>query len=134
MKRILVILMIFLFVFAGSASASEIDLTSMTFDELVELRDQIDQQMRAIYPEYDYILTEGNYFVGIDLPAGKVMLYRLSTDDTSLDDVLFYDENGEKVGREWTTSKYTRKRCVIAEGQELHLIEGGPIGVQYLQD
>lgn len=134
MKRVLVILMIFLFVFVGSATASEIDLESMAFDELVELRDRINQKMRAIYPEYDYVITEGNYFVGIDLPEGEVMLYRMSDDDADYDNILFYDENKEMIGDEYTTSRYPRTRCVLEKGQELHLRRGGPIGVKYLQD
>lgn len=134
MKRVLVILMIFLFVFVGSASASEIDLSTMNFEELVELRDQIDKQLQVVYPEYDYVLTEGNYFVGIDLPEGEVMLYRMSDDDADYDNILFYDENKEMIGDESTTSRYPRTRCVLEKGQELHLRRGGPIGVKYLQD
>ena len=134
MKRVLVILMIFLFVFVGSASASEIDLSTMSFEELVELRDQIDKQLQAVYPEYDYILTQGNYFVGVDLPEGTALLCRMNGDDAEYDKVLFYDENKETVGSEATRPKYSRTRCFLEKGQELVLWAGGPIGVKYLQD
>lgn len=137
MKRLVTILLVVLLIFAFTCSAEEIDLTSMTFDELVELRDQIDKQLQALYPEYDYILTEGNYFVGIDIPEGEVMLFRLSVESDGDDSINVYYENedGKKTGySEMLTSKYPRARCMFKDSDEIRLFKGGPIGVKYLQD
>lgn len=134
MKRVIIVLLIVLLVLTGSASASEIDLASMSFDELVELRDRINQQMRSIYPEYDYVLTEGNYFVGIDLPKGTVLFCRINGDEAPSDVISFIDENKEILNEAYTTPSYTRTRCTLEDGQEFVLLIGGPIGVKYLQD
>ena len=134
MKRLVAILLVVLSVFTFTCSAEEIDLTSMTFEELAELRDQIDEQMRANYPEYDYILTEGNYFVGIDMPAGEVMLFRLATSDDISCGVNVRDENEELIYTKNLIREYPRARCTFEEGYEIRLIWDGPIGVQYLQD
>ena len=111
MKRLVAILLVVLSVFSFTCCAEEIDLTSMTFEELIELRNKIDTRLKAIDPEYDYILTEGNYFVGVDMPEGEVMLYRLSAEPDSNDSINVYYENedGKQTGySKRLTSKYPR--------------------------
>lgn len=137
MKRLVAILLVVLSVFSFTCCAEEIDLTSMTFEELIELRNKIDTRLKAIDPEYDYILTEGNYFVGVDMPEGEVMLYRLSAEPDSNDSINVYYENedGKQTGySKRLTSKYPRIKCDFKDGDEIRLFEGGPIGVKYLQD
>lgn len=134
MKRIISVLLIILLALTGSATASEIDLDSMSFDQLLELRGQIDDRLRTMYPLYDYILEEGNYFVGIDLPEGKVLLSRLTIENKGIELMEIHDENQEILYGAGMTATYSRVRCTLEEGQELILWGHTPIGVQYIQE
>lgn len=137
MKRLVAILLVVFSTFLFVCDAEEVDISAMSFEELIELRDKIDVRLKAIDPEYDYILTEGNYFVGIDIPEGEVMLFRLSAESDGDDSINVYYENedGKKTGySEKLTSKYPRATCMFKDGDEIRLFKGGPIGVKYLQD
>ncbi len=69
MKKMLVLLCCFV-MFFGSASA-EIDLSTLTFDELVELQIKINKEITS-RPEWkEAKIPSGIYKIGVDIPAGK---------------------------------------------------------------
>lgn len=91
MKRFLIWVVLVLVLFSIPGSADNVDISSMTFEELVELRSEIDIQLMLLDPEYDLILDNGDYYVGFDIPEGLVMLYRLNFDD-EYNRCFYYDE------------------------------------------
>ena len=58
-------------VLIASAAAAEVDLSGMSFDELVELAHQVDQAIWASDGWQEVTVPPGTYKVGEDIPAGK---------------------------------------------------------------
>ena len=72
MKRIIVITMVFLFAsLACVASAEAIELSGMSFDELVALKEQIDLAIWNSQEWQEVEVPQGVWVVGQDIPAGK---------------------------------------------------------------
>lgn len=69
MKKTLAFLLA-LFLLAGSAAA-EVDLSGMTFDELVALKDQINQALWSSKEWQEVTVPAGIWTVGKDIPAGS---------------------------------------------------------------
>lgn len=71
MKRALCILIVLLIALPLPCLASEnIDISSMTFDELISLRDKITKEITS-RPEWkDVTVPAGVYEIGTDIPAG----------------------------------------------------------------
>ena len=68
MKKI--ILLVFVLILAASALA-EIDLTGMTFDELLQLRADVDAAIWASDGWQEVEVMEGVYIIGEDIPEGR---------------------------------------------------------------
>ena len=51
----------------------------MTFEELVELRSLIDEQLMTLYPDYNFILNGGDYCFDSDLELEKFFSKPFST-------------------------------------------------------
>ena len=68
MKRIAVL--VFALILAASALA-EVDLTGMTFEELVALKDQINLAIWNSEEWQEITVPQGRWIVGEDIPAGK---------------------------------------------------------------
>lgn len=69
MKKTLAFLLA-LFLLAGSAAA-EVDLSGMTFDELVALKEQINQALWSSKEWQEVTVPAGIWTVGKDIPAGS---------------------------------------------------------------
>lgn len=69
MKRVLVLVLALLMV--GALASAEVDLSGMTFDELVALRNQVDQAIWASDGWQEVTVPAGNYTIGKDIPAGR---------------------------------------------------------------
>lgn len=69
MKRVALLVLVILLV--GSLAVAEVDLSGMTYDEMVELRDQLDKAIWAS-DGWQYVqVPGGDYDVGVDIPAGR---------------------------------------------------------------
>lgn len=66
-----VALLVLALVLVGSLAVAEVDLSGMTFDELVELRNQVDQAIWASDGWQEVEVPGGEYEVGPEIPAGK---------------------------------------------------------------
>lgn len=130
MKRFLIWLVLVLVLFAIPGSADNVDISSMTFEELVELRSMIDERLMALYPDYDLILDDGDYFFGIDLEPGKIMMYQLNPEGTLF---TVYDESDERIDGNSIADWQPRVRYNFLDGYKLK-IKRGPIGLKYLDD
>ena len=68
MKKLIAVLLAL--VIASPAAMAEVDLASMTFEELVQLRDAVLAEI-ITRPEVDSItLPAGEWNIGVDIPAG----------------------------------------------------------------
>lgn len=133
MKRFFIWFVLVLVFFSIPGSADGIDVSSMTFEELVELRDYVNERLRTLYPDYDYILTAGDYFVGIDVPEGKIMLYRLNTENDKYDILHIYDEKNEEIFFDGLSNEHPRLKTELVNDSKLE-VHRGPIGIKYLND
>lgn len=57
--------------FAFQSALADVDLSGMSFDELVALRNQIDQAIWASDGWQEVTVPAGVYHIGEDIPAGK---------------------------------------------------------------
>lgn len=69
MKRALLLLLALLFL-AGNATATTIDLSGMSYQELVALKDQINIAMWKSQEWQEVTVPQGVWLVGVDIPAG----------------------------------------------------------------
>lgn len=58
---------------AAPVSAADLDLSSMSIDELVELRKSVDAEIQAKVHEDDYMIPMGEYKAGEDILSGKFL-------------------------------------------------------------
>lgn len=66
-----VVMLVLVLVMVGAVALAEVDLSGMTFDELVELRKQVDQAIWASDGWQSVQVPGGDYDVGVDIPAGR---------------------------------------------------------------
>ena len=130
MKRFLIWIVLVLVLFAIPGSADNIDISAMTFEELIELRSSIDERLMILYPDYDMILDDGDYFFGIDLEPGKIMMHQINPEGTVF---AVYDESDEYIDGNSLADWQPRVRYDFLNGYKLR-INRGPIGLKYLND
>ena len=70
MKRFLAIMVLVLMV-VSSAAAEDIDLSGLSFDQLVQLQSRITMELMQRDEWQEVTVPEGIYLVGHDIPAGK---------------------------------------------------------------
>ena len=76
MKRIISLWIVLLLIFVSFAvSESNSDISKMSYDELIELRKEIDEQLAKRYPMMLNRIQDKTYRVGIDIKPG---LYELT--------------------------------------------------------
>ncbi len=77
----------------GSSTADEkgsgVDLTSMTIDELMSLKEELDLEIASRPDGQPMQLPSGEYLVGTDIPAGRYTLSFLPGDEDIEDDLAF---------------------------------------------
>lgn len=86
MKKLAIVIM--LLVFLVSASCAEVDITSMSAEELAALRQQIDEIIG--YP------IQGDFVVGVDIKEGYYSLTCISNEDGSLPWMVLYEDEARK--------------------------------------
>lgn len=75
-----VVMLVLALVLVGAVALAEVDLSGMTFDELVALRKQVDQAIWASDGWQEVKVPAGKYVIGEDIPAGR---WTLSCDDSA---------------------------------------------------
>ena len=99
MKKLFV-LFLFLALLFSSASA-DVDLSCMTFDELVALRDQLNLAIWNSKEWQEVKVPQGVWEVGKDIPAGH---WTISIVDNTSGNMVYtdlLDEYGKNVGQGW---------------------------------
>lgn len=70
MKKMVALLFVLLFIVSVSFAETEVDLSSMTYDELVALKDQINLAIWNSNDWQEVEVPQGVWMVGEDIPAG----------------------------------------------------------------
>jgi len=70
MKRLMAVLVALVLLLPALASA-DVDLTGMSYDELVSLKEKIDLALWAAEEWQEVTVPSGVYTVGVDIPVGK---------------------------------------------------------------
>ena len=75
MKRLYALLLVFVLFFSASAFADLPDISSLSYDELIELRDLIDTAILNTQEWQEVTVPAGIWEVGKDIPVGHWMVY-----------------------------------------------------------
>lgn len=75
MKRIFAFILSFLvFLFAASAIAEEMDISSLTLDELIELQGKITSRINEALSASSDVIYMGEYVGGVDIKPGRYLV------------------------------------------------------------
>lgn len=80
-----------------SFAVAEVDLTGMTFDELVELRQKVDAAIFASDGWQEVSVPAGIYKIGEDIPAGKWVVTPAKGSTAFIDLGKSIDDNGMEI-------------------------------------
>lgn len=80
-----------------SFAVAEVDLTGMTFDELVELRQKVDAAIFASDGWQEVSVPAGIYKIGEDIPAGKWVVTPVKGSTAFIDLGKSIDDNGMEI-------------------------------------
>ena len=130
MKKIIAIMLI-LFLFLPAAASADVDLTGMTFDELVYLREQINLAIWNSQEWQEVKVPTGMYQIGKDIPSGHWMI----TPEPNVYANLWYgdiiNESGSDAGYGWDNingfnkvlSTKTNKDGTWADPDKYHYVD-----------
>lgn len=102
MKKLL-ILFLLLVLLAGSAAADPIDLSDMSFDELVALRDQLNLAIWNSQEWQEVTVPAGVYRIGKDIPAGH---WSVTLTGECLTTTIYYFQYLDAPGLSFDASGY----------------------------
>ena len=100
MKKIFIFILA-LFIFCSSALAGSVDLTGLSFDELVSLREQIDLAIWNSQEWQEVEVPAGVWIVGVDIPSGH---WTITIVDNAIGNITYadvLDEYGKRPGKDW---------------------------------
>lgn len=98
MKKVMIICITLALVLAlAPAAFADVDLSGMTFDELVALKDQIDLAIWNSQEWQEVEVPQGLYKVGADIPAGKWTIRAPSGEANTVKIGSELDDNGTDV-------------------------------------
>ncbi len=117
MKHILIIITCLLLVvitFPSTVQAEEIDLSSMTFDELIALKDRINLAIWECNEWQEVTVPQGIWVVGQDIPEGTWTI-RCANNDlngyTAINASPLLDGSGEVA---WTENRYIKSGLIAS--------------------
>ena len=70
MKKMMIILLVVALLLPTVSTASDIDLSGLSFDELVALKQRVNLAIWSVEEWQEVTVPQGVYKVGIDIPAG----------------------------------------------------------------
>lgn len=126
MKRLLSVLLLLIFL-AGPAAADPIDLSGMSFDELVALRDQLNLAIWNSQEWQEVTVPAGVWVVGEDIPAGHWTIRPLPDSYVNVTYFDRLDQFGKGVGLGWlgwggTLTSYGEGDLTFGEPTQVDLV------------
>ncbi len=70
MKKVTLVLLVFSLLLIPLISFAEVDISGLSFDELLELREKITNALWKSEEWKEVVVPEGTYLIGRDIPAG----------------------------------------------------------------
>lgn len=101
MKRIMLLFTAVVLLLAGSAAADQVDLSGMSFDQLVSLRDQLNLAIWNSQEWQEVTVPSGTWEVGEDIPEGHwtITVVDGAGGNYAYTDVI--DKYGKEPGPKW---------------------------------
>lgn len=93
MKKLTTLILALALILAPAAMA-EIDLSGMSFDELVDLQYQLNMAIWASDGWQEVEVPAGTYYIGVDIPEGR---WTISSTGSALTSLLYSDETGSMI-------------------------------------
>ena len=109
MKRLFVLLLAAIFL-AGSAAADPVDLSGMSFDDLVALRDHLNLAIWNSREWQEVQVPAGIWEIGVDIPAGH---WQINPKEGGMAEV-FYCEGVDRTARLPDFDKIWYKETIIS--------------------
>lgn len=130
MKKLLSVLLVLCVLALPVFAFAEIDLSGLSFQELIDLRQQIDRLLFGSEEYKEVTVPQGNYTVGVDIPAGA---YSLSA--SSFATCVIYEDSTaapEKlVGTYMISSGSPVAKLELTDGQYVELVGGSVVFKTY---
>ena len=127
MKKFLAALLILSLLTVPTLAESSIDLASMSLDELIALREEVEAEIKEKGGAVEYDLSAGKYIVGVDIAPGSYVITAAEECDGT---VTVYDSaDDEEKGNfsVWETlSSGHSMRVILVEGgiMEIYNVQG----------
>ena len=83
----------------GGAASADVDLSGMSYDELVALHDAVVSAIAESDGAVSFRAEPGDYIVGVDIPAGKYSVKQ--PEDAGFSVFHIYDEKGKSLKTEY---------------------------------
>ena len=115
MKKVLCVLLVIALV--GAAAYAAIDLSGMSFEELLDLKARVDKALWASDELQKVLVPSGDYVIGDDIPAGRWTIF-VSGSDSSY--VHIEDEKGGYVDSYYLTNG-ERANVTLKDGYVIEL-------------
>ena len=94
MRRLFALVLVFVLMFCSAATAENIDLSSLTLEELITLRQEIDMLIFGSDAYKNVSVPAGDYVVGVDIPAG---IYSLEAANGSYAMISVYADSSKDI-------------------------------------
>ena len=101
MKKLITVIMILVMILPVAAGADLPDLTGLSYDELVQLKDQINLAMWSSQDWQEVTVPAGVWEIGVDIPAGHWTIRPLPNDYVSVVYCDALDEFGKGPAQGW---------------------------------
>lgn len=99
MKKIIVIVMLAAFLFTTAFASTDIDLSGMSLNELIELKNKINLAMWETKEWQEVKVPQGVYQVGVDIPAGVWTINATKGNLAQINISMTLDEKGTNVDK-----------------------------------
>lgn len=121
----LFIMVVILVMLTSTVLAGGIDLSTLTLDELVNLRNNINTEIYIRGEGEDSEIFTGTYIVGVDILQGTYAVKCLTPElSSNMINVIVYDKDDDQVS--WVDIHLGREGFVsLKDGQTLKLCYGG---------
>lgn len=116
-KRVVSVLIVLLLIL--TVAVAESDLASLSFDELLELRNQLNAEIMS-RPEWKEVtVPTGTWYTGIDIPVGFYSI--IATDDHSM--VRLEDKNEHYIFYKTMSKNEVAGKVYFEEGSVLQIYD-----------
>ncbi len=124
--RVLALVLVLVLFVVPSAFAA-VDLSGMSYEELVALRDSINAELLSRGIEKKVNVPAGEYIIGKDIPAGE---YKITT-EAILINVVTLDKQGNYVGMHSVSPERIIGKLMLTDGMTIKITGGYAIFEPY---